>query len=248
VSWSGTDALSGSGVCSAPATYGGPDTAVGLLAGECADLAGNVGSATFAFRFDATPPSIAIAQPADGAAFLLRQTATASYTCDDAASGVTGCAGPVASGALLDTSIAGTRAFAVVARDAAGNNATLTHQYGVQFGFDGFFAPLNNLPATNRGPAGRTFPVKFTLRDEAGAAIGDAGAIRAVAVVPGACGAFAVDVAGEETSVDLGGLTYDALTGVWQFNWQTTRSQTGCWTLEVHLADGSIRRVRFELR
>jgi hypothetical protein len=248
VSWSSTDTLSGSGACGAPAAYGGPDTTTGLLAGECADLAGNVGRATFAFRFDATPPSIAIAHPADGAAFLLRQTATASYSCDDAASGVADCAGPVPSGALLDTSVAGARTFAVVARDLAGNNTTLTHQYAVQFGFDGFFAPINNLPASNRGAAGRTFPVKFTLRDAAGAAIGDAAAIRAVAVVPGACGALAVDVTGEETSVDIGGLKYDALTGVWQFNWQTTRSQTGCWTLELHLADGSVRTAGFELR
>jgi hypothetical protein len=248
VSWSGTDALSGTAVCSESAAYGGPDTATGLLAGECTDRAGNVGHATFAFRFDATPPSIAIASPADRAAFLLRQTVKASYTCDDAGSGMADCAGPVASGALLDTSTAGARTFAVVARDVAGNNATLTHQYAVQFGFDGFFAPLNNLPATNRGPAGRTFPVKFTLRDAAGAAIDDPAAISAVAVVPGACGAFAVDVAGEDASVDLGGLKYDALTDVWQFNWQTTRSQTGCWTLELHLADGSVRPVRFELR
>jgi hypothetical protein len=66
--------------------------------------------------------------------------------------------------------------------------------------------------------------------------------------VPGACGAFAVDVAGEDASADLGGLKYDALTGVWQFTWQTARSQTGCWTLELRLADGSVRLVRFELR
>ena len=248
VAWSGTDGLSGTDVCSESASYGGPDTAAGLTHGECADRAGNVGRGTIAFRFDATPPSIAISDPTDGAAFLLRQTATASYTCGDATSGVAGCAGPVASGATLDTNVAGTRAFTVNAMDIAGNIARLTHQYSVAYGFEGFFTPLNNLPTTNRGPAGRTFPVKFALRDASGGFIGDPAAIISVAIVPTVCGAQVSDVDGEEMPVDTGGLKYDAQTGVWHFNWQTTSSHQGCWVLEVRLADGGAHAVAFELR
>jgi Tol biopolymer transport system component len=248
VTWSGNDALSGTRLCSAPAPYGGPDTAAGLIGGECADQAGNVGRATFSFRFDATPPSIAIVDPADGAAFLLRQTATASYTCGDATSGVAGCAGPVGSGATLDTNAAGARMFTVTAVDVAGNIAALTHQYSVAYRFEGFFAPLNNLPTNNRGPAGRTFPVKFALHDASGGFISDPAAIITVSIVPAVCGTVAADVDGEQTSVDTGGLKYDTLTGVWHFNWQTMRSQAGCWLLEVHLADGSVHPVAFELR
>jgi uncharacterized repeat protein (TIGR01451 family) len=250
VSWSSVDALSGSGLCSVPTSYGGPDTAAGSVAGECVDRADNTGRATFAFLFDATPPTIAIAHPADGAALLLGQAAAASYTCVDATSGVGACAGPVASGAPLDTSAVGVRTFTVTAMDLAGNTAALIHQYSVasKFKFEGFFAPLNNLPMTNRGPAGRTFPVKFALYDASGAFIGDPDAITAVGIVSAACGTLAGDVDGEETSVDAGGLKYDALSGVWHFNWQTTRSQVGCWLLEVHLADRSVHRVAFELR
>jgi hypothetical protein len=69
-----------------------------------------------------------------------------------------------------------------------------------------------------------------------------------VSIVPAVCGTVAADVDGEQTSVDTGGLKYDTLTGVWHFNWQTMRSQAGCWLLEVHLADGSVHPVAFELR
>ena len=248
LTWSGHDGLSGIDVCGESAPYGGPDTAAGLTRGECADRAGNVGGGTFAFRFDATPPTIAISEPTDGATFLLRQIATASYTCGDGTSGVAGCTGPVASGAPLDTNVAGTRTFTVTAMDVAGNTAGLTHQYSVAYGFEGFFAPLNNLPTTNRGPAGRTFPVKFALRDASGAFVGDPAAIISVGIVPTVCGAQVSDVDGEEMPVDTGGLKYDAQTGVWHFNWQTTKSHAGCWVLELRLADGSGHAVAFELR
>jgi hypothetical protein len=248
VIWSGTDALSGSGICNAPTPYVGPDTVAGLVGGECTDAAGNVGGATSAFRFDATPPSIAIAHPADGAALLFRQAVTASYSCGDATSGVAGCAGPVASGAALDTNAAGIRTFTVNAMDLAGNTAALISQYRVAYGFEGFFEPLNNLPTTNRGPAGRTFPVKFALRDAGGNAIGDPAAVMTVGIESAVCGPVAADVDGEQTAVDTGGLKYDPLTGVWQFNWQTMKSHSGCWLLNVRLADGSVHRVAFELR
>jgi hypothetical protein len=55
VSFSGSDATSGVASCSA-ATYAGPDGAGVLVAGNCQDVAGNVGSGSFALNYDATPP------------------------------------------------------------------------------------------------------------------------------------------------------------------------------------------------
>ena len=57
ISFSGTDATSGLGPCSS-ATYSGPDNGSASVAGTCADKAGNVGTATFAFHYDATPPTL----------------------------------------------------------------------------------------------------------------------------------------------------------------------------------------------
>jgi len=57
ISFSGTDATSGLAGCSA-ATYSGPDNGAAAVSGTCNDNAGNVGAGTFAFRYDATPPTL----------------------------------------------------------------------------------------------------------------------------------------------------------------------------------------------
>jgi len=213
------------------------------------DAAGNVEPAfVVTVNVDLTAPTIGITQPADGAVFTLNQAASADYACTDTLSGVASCTGPVAPGERFGTSIAGEHAFTVDAVDVAGNSATLTHTYTVQYAFEGFLPPLVNLPLLNRGPAGRTFPVRFALGDAHGTSIADAAAIADVAIVPAACGAVAAEVAVEETTVDLGGLKYHADTGVWHFNWKTQKAQAGCWTLEVRLADGTVHAVGFELR
>jgi hypothetical protein len=158
------------------------------------------------------------------------------------------CAGPVPVGAALDTSAVGSHAFTVTAEDRAGNATTVTHRYAVQYAFEGFFPPLVNLPMINRGPAGRTFPVRFAIRDTSGTAASDPAAIADITVVPASCGAAAAEVAGEETALDTGGLKYHPDSGTWQLNWKTQKSQVGCWTIEVRLADGSVHAVGFELR
>jgi hypothetical protein len=55
LSFRGSDATSGVASCSA-ATYAGPDGAGVHVSGTCQDVAGNVGSGSFALNYDATPP------------------------------------------------------------------------------------------------------------------------------------------------------------------------------------------------
>jgi hypothetical protein len=57
VAFSGTDATSGLASCSS-ARYDGPDNATALIAGSCSDNAGNAAGSSFAFKYDATPPSL----------------------------------------------------------------------------------------------------------------------------------------------------------------------------------------------
>jgi hypothetical protein len=254
VTWSVEDPESGvtsSSGCAA--TSVSQDTAGLTLTCTATNGADLSSSASVTIKLDTLAPTITLVQPADGAVLSLNQTVAASYTCADATSGMAGCAGTVASGAPFNTAAAGEHLFTVVATDAAGNTAERTHRYHVQqpqqqYIFDGFFAPLVNAPLVNRGPAGRTFPVKFRLADANGVSIANPAAIAAITVMPGACGAAAADVTGEETTVDVGGLKYDASTGVWHFNWKTTKSQVGCWSLEIRLADGSAHRLGFDLR
>jgi hypothetical protein len=57
VAFSGTDATAGIASCSS-AGYSGPDSGSASVAGTCTDQAGNVGTASFPFEYDATPPAV----------------------------------------------------------------------------------------------------------------------------------------------------------------------------------------------
>jgi dipeptidyl aminopeptidase/acylaminoacyl peptidase len=82
---------------------------------------------------DNTGPSIAITTPAAGATYGAGQEVEANYSCSDdpGGSGVELCAGNAANGAPIDTSLVGTATFTVLARDRAGNPASLTRVYTV---------------------------------------------------------------------------------------------------------------------
>jgi hypothetical protein len=57
-SFEGDDGTSGVASCSS-GTYSGPDGASAAVTGSCTDNAGNAGSTTLTFKYDATPPSVA---------------------------------------------------------------------------------------------------------------------------------------------------------------------------------------------
>jgi hypothetical protein len=57
VTASGTDATSGIASCTS-AQYAGPDNVSALVVGSCSDIAGNVTSTSYSFKYDATAPSI----------------------------------------------------------------------------------------------------------------------------------------------------------------------------------------------
>jgi hypothetical protein len=81
-------------------------------------------------------PTALITSPADGANFTKGQAVNANYSCSDGASApglnpVSGCVGPVADGAALDTSSAGAHTFTVVATSRDGQTSSLTVTYTV---------------------------------------------------------------------------------------------------------------------
>jgi hypothetical protein len=57
VSFSGTDATSGVHSCSSVG-YGGPDNPGAVVTGSCRDHAGNVATAGYSLKYDATPPTV----------------------------------------------------------------------------------------------------------------------------------------------------------------------------------------------
>jgi hypothetical protein len=58
VTFTGSDALSGSVHCTAAKTYSGPDNGAAHVDGTCSDSAGNTAAVAMPLRYDATPPRL----------------------------------------------------------------------------------------------------------------------------------------------------------------------------------------------
>ena len=160
---------SGRATCAGPVADGDPiDTSLGThtFTVNATDVAGNPGGATATYLVtappDVTPPTVTITTPADGAVFTVGQVVLADYDCADEAggSGRATCAGPVADGDPIDTSL-GTHTFTVNATDVAGNPGGATATYLVLGDLGGSMLPA---PAWNDATAGSSLTVSFDLR------------------------------------------------------------------------------------
>ena len=108
------------------------DTA-GQLIVCTASSAGGSSSASVTIQRDTTPPNILITTPADGADYAINSGTTADWNATDPqpGSGLASAIGTEASGNGIDVASLGGKPFTVTAEDAAGNSASLTHNYTV---------------------------------------------------------------------------------------------------------------------
>jgi hypothetical protein len=93
VSYQGTDPTSGIATCTAQ-NYSGPDSASGSLSGTCRDAAGNDSApAAFAFKYDATAPTVDSAAPvrAPDRAGWYNRAVSFGFQGTDATSGIGSC-------------------------------------------------------------------------------------------------------------------------------------------------------------
>ena len=159
-----------------------------------ADLAGNTATAgpISGNKVDKKAPSITISAPTN-TVYLFGQSVAASYTCADGGSGLALCAGPVTNGANINTASVGTNTFTVNATDNVGNAGSASVNYSVNYNFTGFQAPVNNSPTVNTGKAGKTYPVKWQLRDATGHSLSALSAVTSVTYQSTTCGAFTND-------------------------------------------------------
>jgi hypothetical protein len=97
---------------------------------------GQTGTASIHYTV-AAAPMVTVTSPADGATYLKGDVVDASYACADGAygpglsTGSGGCAGPVPSGAAIDTQTTGTHTFTVTAASSDGQTASSTVRYTV---------------------------------------------------------------------------------------------------------------------
>jgi hypothetical protein len=113
-------------------------------------------------KIDKKPPTITLTAPADATPlFTVNQTVLANYACVDGGSGLQTCAGPVANGAAIDTTV-GVHSFTVNASDNVNNSSSASHPYNVAFAV----CPLYD--STTSKKAGSTVPIKLQLCDGSG--------------------------------------------------------------------------------
>jgi hypothetical protein len=216
------------------------------------DGAGNVGYTTdkgFLFisqNGDAQGPQVTIAAPIDHGVFTLGQAVPAAYSCSDDG-GVASCVGTKPVGQNVDTSTLGQKTFTVTSTDLSGNTTTATATYSVTYKFDGFFQPVDNLPALNQANAGQTIPVKFSLNGNQGLSIFAAGSPSSS---PIPCDAAApVDPIEQTLTNSTSGLIYEAGSGQYTYVWKTDKSWAGtCRQLTLAFKDGTVQTANFKFK
>jgi CSLREA domain-containing protein len=117
----------------------------------------------------------------------------------------------------------------------------------VAYQFNGFFRPIENVPALNVVRAGQAIPVKFSLGGDQGLAIFDGGY---PASRPISCDATEVGTVLETTIVaGHSSLSYDAAGDQYSYIWNTDRSWIGtCRMLVVRFNDGTEHHARVRFR
>lgn len=212
--------------------------------------AGLTDSKIVTVKIDKTAPQISIVTPANGASYVFGANLQAAYTCADPLSGVAECIGTVASGSVLDTLTVGqNQQFSVSATDVAGNQATATAAYAVNYAFLGFFQPIDNYPIINVVKAGKTIPVKWQVKNSAGEVISDLTTVKSITSGAIACDLAPTSEIGED-ALTTGGtsLRFDFSSQQFVYNWETASSWNGCRLLRVELKDSTAHIAKFQFR
>jgi predicted extracellular nuclease len=113
----------------------------------------------------------------------------------------------------------------------------------LQYGFNGFFQPIDNFPIVNTVKAGQAVPIKFSLSGDLGLDVFFDG-------YPtfefGSCDPSSGDPVEETVPNSNSGLTYDPVTNQYTFVWKTDRNWSNkCGTLTIVFDDGTIRNILF---
>jgi hypothetical protein len=257
VPFSATDNLSGfapNGALSTTMvskTTSGEGSALTVTSDGISDMAGNAatGVQSGPYKVDKTPPVVTITVPTEGAEYLLNQNVSANWSATDDLSGIASASGTVPSGSPIPTGTVGSKTFTVTAADNAGNTTSLMRTYYVRYNFIGFLPPVDNPPVINVAKAGRTFPIKWQLKDANGKFISDLAVVKYNPLryrQTSSGSAIWYDLIPGDTS-GASGLRYDSSSNQFIFTWQTSSTFVGkSYELLLELNDGSVYNALFK--
>ena len=114
--------------------------------------------------------------------------------------------------------------------------------------FKGFYSPVNNPPTVNLGTAGKTYPLRFSLKDASGSPVSELSAISQVRTQRVFCTRFNGKPTDRLEAAVSGAtsLRYNAATGRFVYKWKTYSQ--GCFNVTVVLADDQEFPAYFRLR
>jgi hypothetical protein len=136
----------------------------------------------------------------------------------------------------------------IVVRTSSASDWDFAPGLAPQYSFSGFLEPVKNPNTVNTGKAGRTYPVKWQLRDADGAVVSSLSAIAQILVKTTSCSEFTNDPTDALETSTTGGtsLRYDSSSNHYVYNWATPTTPA-CYSLFLELDSGQTFPAYFRL-
>jgi hypothetical protein len=130
----------------------------------------------------------------------------------------------------------------------AASSGTKTHN--IVYTFIGYLQPVDNPPVINTGNPGRTYPIKWQLKDANGNYVSDLGSFTSLQYTVVTCGGFDLGLSSPlDTGATVGTvLRYDATANQFIYNWQTPNTSNACYVLTLTLKDGTTHLADFQMK
>jgi hypothetical protein len=210
------------------------------------DLAGNTAAGSFTVHVvDTTAPTLHLpsnmtltATSAAGAPASWTATATDAV---DTSVDVT-CVPPSGS-----TFAPGTTTVNCSATDDSGNQATGSFTVTVNFGWNGFFAPVDN-GILNTIKGGQSVPLKWSIPNGSGGWISSLSVVKSVMQASITCANTLPTDDIETPTSGATSLRYDTTANQYIYNWQSPKAAGNCYRITVTLTDNSTHVALFKTK